>query len=63
MSLNVSKKITKCTVCGKSGHTRIHYLDMCGVFSWDSRKWDCQQTPAKKQITTKKGKRAANSVQ
>ena len=58
----MSQRLTKCTVCGQSGHTRIHCLVMCGSCSGDSRKCDCEQPPAKKQ-KTKKGRRATEKEQ
>ena len=58
----MSQCVTKCTVCGQAGHTRIHCLVMCGSCSGDSRNCDCEQPPAKKQ-KTKKGKRAAEKEQ
>ena len=58
----MSQRVTKCTVCGQAGHTRIHCLVMCGSCSGDSRNCDCEQPPAKKQ-KTKKGKRAAEKEQ
>ena len=58
----MSQRVTKCTVCGQTGHTRIHCLVMCGSCSGDSRKCDCQQPPAKKQKKGK-GRRAAEQEQ
>ena len=58
----MSQHVTKCTVCGQAGHTRIHCLVMCGSCSGDSRNCGCQQPPAKKQ-KTKKRKRAAEKEQ
>ena len=58
----MSQRLTKCTVCGQSGHTRIHCLVMCGSCSGDSRKYDCEQPPAQKQ-KTKKGRRATEKEQ
>ena len=58
----MSQRLTKCTVCGQSGHTRIHCLVMCGSCSGDSRKCDCEQPPAKKQ-KSKKGRRATEKEQ
>ena len=58
----MSHRLTKCTVCGQSGHTRIHCLVMCGSCSGDSRKCDCEQPPAKEQ-KTKKGRRATEKEQ
>ena len=40
----MSQRVTKCTVCGQAGHTRMH----CSC-SGDSRECDCQQAPAKRQ--------------
>ena len=45
-------RVTKCTVCGEAGHTRIHCLNICGMCSGDSRNCDCVP-PAKKKKTTK----------
>ena len=58
----MSQRVTKCTVCGQAGHTRIHCLVMCSSCSGGSRNCGCQQPPAKKQ-TMKKGKRAAEKEQ
>ena len=55
----MSQHVTKCTVCGQAGHTRIHCLVMCGSCSGDSRNCDCEQPPAKKQ----KERRAAEKEQ
>ena len=52
------QRVTKCTLCRQAGHTRIHCLALCGSCGGDSRNWDCEQPPAKKQ-KTKKGKKAA----
>ena len=57
----MSQRVTKCTVCGQAGHTRIHCLVMCGSCSCDSRKCDCEQPPAKKK--QKKGRRASEKEQ
>ena len=58
----MSQRVTKCTVCGQAGHTRIHCLVMCGSCSGGSPKCDCEQPPPKKQ-KTKKGRRAAEKEQ
>ena len=44
----MSQRLTKCTVCGQAGHTRIHCLVMCRSCSGDSHKCDCEQPPVKK---------------
>ena len=56
----MSSCVTKCTVCGESGHTRIHCLDMCGMCNGDSRKCGCQEPPSKKKkASSKKNPKAA----
>ena len=44
----MSQRVTKCTVYGQAGHTRIHCLVMCGSCSGDSRKCACEQPPVNK---------------
>ena len=58
----MSQRVTKCTVCGQPGHTRLHCLVMCGVCSGDSRKCDCEP-PAKKQKGGKKNSKKTTTNQ
>ena len=59
----MSQRVTKCTVCGQAGHTRIHCLVLCGSCSGDSHNCGCEQPPAKKKQKTKKGRKAAEKEQ
>ena len=59
----MSQRVTKCTVCGQAGHTRIHCLVLCGSCSGNSRNCGCEQPPAKKKQKTKKGRKAAEKEQ
>ena len=59
----MSQRVTKCTVCGQAGHTRIHCLVLCGSCSGDSRNCGCEQPPAKKKQKTKKGRKEAEKEQ
>ena len=56
----MSQRVTKCTVCGQAGHTRIHCLVLCGSCSGDC---GCEQPPAKKKQKTKKGRKVAGKEQ
>ena len=58
----MSQCVTKCTVCGQAGHTRIYSLVMCSSCSGNSHKCDFEQPPAKKQ-KTKKGRKVAEKEQ
>ena len=59
----MSSRVTKCTVCGESGHTRIHCLDMCGMCNGDSRRCGCQEPPSKKKkASSKKNPKAAKKT-
>ncbi|KAL9976819.1 hypothetical protein ACROYT_G014154 [Oculina patagonica] len=39
----MSQRVTKCTVCGESGHSLIHCLNVCTSCNGDSRKCNCQE--------------------
>lgn len=50
------QRVTKCTVCGESGHTRICCLVICGSCNGDNRCCNCQQPQPKKRKTTRRRK-------
>ena len=58
----MSQRVTKCTVCGESGHTRLHCLVMCGVCCGDKRECGCEQ-PAKRQKVSRRGGKKVSSNQ
>ena len=61
--IKMSQHVTKCTVCGESGHTRIHCLVICGLCNGDNRRCGCQQPQPKKRKTTRRRKERAPPAQ
>ncbi len=57
----MSQCVTKCTVCGESGHSLIHCLNLCALCNGDSRKCGCQEPPTKKKKGHKEESRQASA--